>query len=267
MSDEYSGGDGGAGFGASGRPLTREPFRGNRIRNRQTGEVRVWVGDRYVGANDRARLTTTEREQLAQAEAAAANYQQHLPDLNRFEELNRTVPTGAWFQRFGQSMPTGPAPRLFSWDANGDAPGGGPNEFEEMRAITNRLTPDQREPGSGSSSNLDVTMFREGLPNIGRGGPANSRIIEGFRRQQRDAQDYADFLNWYFPQTGSLTNAQAHFQQYRTARARNPRLTWQEFFGSQQGGGQQSGGNQGNGASQGVERWGRDAQGNLVRQR
>lgn len=244
--------------GASGRPLTREPFRGNRIRNRRTGEVRVWIGDRYVGANDRARLTTSERDILAQAEAAAANYQQHRPELDRFEELNRTVPTGAWFQRFGQAMPTGPAPRIFSFDANGDAPGGGPGEFDEMRAITSRLTPDQREPGSGSSSNLDIGMFREGLPNVSRDGPANSRIIQQYRAAQRDAQDYADFLNWYFPQTGSLTGAQAMFQEYRGERRRNPRLTWQQYFGGQQ---------QGGGASQGVERWTRDADGNLVRQR
>lgn len=220
------------------RPLNNEPYRGPERIHRATGRRQVWNGQRYVDDNNRSRLTPEEQRSISEAEAIARRYQGHLPALQRFEELNRTVPTGAWFQRFGQSMPLGPAPRLFSWDANGDRPGGSSAEFDEMRSINSTLAPEQREPGSGSSSNIDVQMFREGLPNVDRPGPANQNIINRFRERARDAQDYADFVNWYWPQTGTLNNADAEFNRFRAARERNPRLTWRQFFrASEQRGG------------------------------
>lgn len=234
MSNDYDVGVTPESDGQTQRPVTREPYRGPRIRNRRSGEVAIWNGQRYVSQFDRSRLTGPEQETISGAEGRARNFQQNLPSLNRFEELNRTVPTGAWFQRLGQNMPTGPAPRLFSYDSNGSQPGGGPDEFDEMRSINSRLAPQQRPPGSGSSSNIDVTMFREGLPNVDRGGPANSRIIGQYRNDARDAQDYSDFLNWYWPARGTLNGADAMYNEYRQARARNPRLTWQQHIGGEQ---------------------------------
>jgi hypothetical protein len=207
--------------------MTREPYRGPRIRSRTTGEVRHWVGDRYVSANSPERLTPQERTARQAAMDRASQSGSYLPDLNRFEELNRTVPTGSVTQRIGQWALN--APRILSLD-NPLTPMEEPQGYDEMRAITSRLTPNQRVEGSGASSNLDVGMFREGLPNMGNSGPANSRIIEGYRRQAQDARDYADFMDWYWPQTGSLTNADSEFARYRQARAANPELSWRQFF-------------------------------------
>jgi hypothetical protein len=221
MSNDYDVGD-----ALAGRPVTRQPYRGPRVRSRSTGETYYWVGDHYEPENSPRRLSAPEQQARQQALDVASNYEQHLPDLRRFEELNRTVPTGALSHRLGQALGL---PRLFSFD-NDPGPGNTARGLDEQRSITSRLTPDQREPGSGSSSNLDVTMFREGLPNIGNAGPTNSRIIEGYRRQAADARAYADFIEWYWPRTGSMTGADAQFAQYRAARQRNPNLTWQQHF-------------------------------------
>ncbi len=230
MSNDYDNGAGES-VGASGRPLTREPYRGPRIRNRRTGEERYWIGDRYVSATDPARLTTQDRESVSSAQADASRMSSTLPDLNRFEELNRNVPTGSITHRFG--MFAGNMPRVVGID-NPATPQNEPQGYDEMRSIVSRLTPSQRVEGSGSSSNLDVGMFREGLPNVGNSGPANSRIISGYRRQARVAQAHAEFMDWYWPRTGSLQGADAQFNRYRTAVARDPELTWQDFFGASQ---------------------------------
>ena len=226
MTDTYS-------VGGDTPGATRGPvYRGMRRqrRNPTTGqtEVEYWVQGRgYVPANDASRLSPQERVARQSAIDQANRFASMLPDLNRFEELNRSVPTGSVTQRFGQWA--GNMPRVFGID-NPTTAQNEPQGYDEMRAITSRLTPSQRVEGSGSSSNLDVGMFREGLPNMGNTGPANSRIIQGYRRQAQDARDYADFMDWYWPRTGSLTNADAEFARYRQARQRTPGLSWRQFF-------------------------------------
>lgn len=276
MTDIYGAGDD-SGQGASGRPITREPYRGARIRNRRTGEVRVWNGGRYVAQNSQERLTAQERQSLSEAQAEAGRYAQMMPDLDRFEQLNTEVPTGSLSHRFG--IWAGDMPRVLGIDSNGPGPNGDTSMMmDEMRSITDRLTPAQRAPGSGSSSNLDVGMFRSGLPNIGRRGPANSDIISGYRRQGRDAQDRAEFMDWYWPRSGSLQGAEEAYAQYRAARQQDPSLTWRRFFGADTqtrapgvaslgARATGSGGTPGGGSGQ-RETWVRDpATGRLMRQR
>jgi hypothetical protein len=229
MTDIYSGGDDGAdGGGATNvRPATRTPYRGPRVRSRSTGEVYYWTGNTYVPANSPERLTPQERTARQSAIDNAQRLQTALPDLNRYEELNRSVPTGSVTQRLGQWA--GDLPQILSIDdptTSLNEPAG----MDEMRAITDRLTPRQRVPGSGATSDFEGRMFRGALPNRGRSGPANSAIIGGLRNEARDAQEYSEFLDWYWPQAGSLTGAQEHYGEYRAARARNPNLTWRQYF-------------------------------------
>lgn len=208
MSDDYSVGS---------RPVTREPYRGARRRNRRTGEVQVWDGTRYVPEGSAALLTPSEQEQLSTARAAANQSAAMLPDLSRFEELNRTQPTGAIWDRVGNWLGLPPL-----------APD---TEADEMRSITDRLAPRMRQPGSGASSDRDVAMFVSGLPNIARGGPANSNIISGIRRNVRRDQDYAAYLEWYGQQNRTLNGAQEGWNEYlQTPAAR--RRPWREHFGA-----------------------------------
>lgn len=55
----------------------------------------------------------------------------------------------------------------------------GPNvsEIEAFNALVDKLTPQQRVPGSGASSDLDVRMFKSALPNLIRTPGGNELIL------------------------------------------------------------------------------------------
>lgn len=198
-----------------GRPLNREPYRGRYRTNRRTGERQVWNGTGYVALNYIGRLTTQEQQSRQAALDRARDMENVIPDLNRFEQLNRTVPTGSLSQRLGQTF--GGLPRIVSIDNNA-TPQNEPQGYDEMRAINSRLAPLQREPGSGASSDTDTAMFREGLPSIASSGPANSAIIRGYRERAQEARDYADFLERYWPEHGSLHGVDQAYADYRRTR-------------------------------------------------
>lgn len=198
----------------TGRAATRERYVGPRVRVRSTGEIRVWNGDRYVAEQSAQRLTPSEQEALQTARDAGNNAGRYLPDLNRFEQLNRVQPTGNIVQRVGTFL--GIPPMLDD------------TQEEEMYAITERLAPKQRDPGSGSSSNLDVTMFRSGLPNLARGGNANSNVIRSARSRVAELQDYPAYLEW-FSQRGTLNGAQEAWTRYLNQGAERP--PWRQYFG------------------------------------
>lgn len=194
---------------------------GPRIRNRQTGEVRHWVqGQGYVGDNDLRRLPALEQRQVNEARLRAGTMTQALPDWHRFEQLNHNEATGSTGQIVGNllHMPTIAAR---------------PDE-DEMRSIIAKWVPNQRTPGAGTTSDRDLAFYEGALPSTTRVGPSNSRIIRDFERNTNIATAYADFLDWYWPRTGSLNGAQAQWSQYLQ---QNPQLEtpWRQFFTQPQG--------------------------------
>lgn len=232
------------------RGPTSQPFRGPRRTHRETGRTEVWVEGRgYVPENALDRLPNTEQRAVLEARANAQRLTGFLPDLDRFEELNRTENTGGWNQRLGQFF--GDMPEIFP-----------DNGVDEMRSITDRLTPQQRPPGSGTTSDFDAAMFRGSLPHRGRGGNANSQVIANLRRQARDAQEYAEFLDWYWPQGGSTSGATEAWGQYMRQRQPNDTRTWREYFGAQ---GQQQGGGRTAPQQRSSGRTRYDANGNPIR--
>jgi len=189
---------------------------GPRIRNRSTGEVRYWVqGQGYVGANDLRRLPALEQRQVNEARQRSNLMVQSLPDWHRFEELNTRENTGSYGQIAGNVLHIPPVL-------------GRPDE-DEMRSIIAKWVPNQRTPGAGTTSDRDLSFYEGALPSTSRVGPSNSRIIRDFERNSRIATAYADFLDWYWPRTGSLNGAQAQWAQYLQ---RNPNLetNWRQYF-------------------------------------
>lgn len=203
------------------RGPTSQPYRTPRRTRRETGVTEVWVEGRgYVPENSLDRLNVQERNSVLEARANAQRLSHAIPDLDRFEELNRTQPTGSWGQQLGQFF--GDLPEYL-----------GDPEVEEMRAITNRLTPLMRPAGAGATSDFEGRMYQGSLPNRGRVGPANSNIIQNLRRQAQEAQTYAEFLDWYWPRNGGTTGALEEWGRYRSQGEGRP---WREFFNA--GGGQ-----------------------------
>ncbi len=203
------------------RGPTSQPYRGPRRTHRQTGQVEVWVeGAGYVPETDLRRLPQQEREDVAEARRRATVMAQALPDWQEFERLNSEEATGSLGQIAGNILS---APNVM----------GRPNE-DRMRAIVSRWVPNQRAAGSGTTSDRDLSFYEGGLPSTARVGPSNSALIRDFERNAADASDYASFLEWYWPRTGSLSGAREQWQQYQ-AIPRDQRPNWRQYFGAASG--------------------------------
>lgn len=186
------------------RGPTSQPYRGPARTRRSDGQREVWIeGQGYVPENDLRRLPQQEREMVETARNRARDLNSALPDFRRFIELNETNPTGALSHVVG------------SWTAQPqwlNDP-----DIDEMRAITDRWTPRQRQGLPGAASDRDVAMFRGGIPGITRGGNGNRRVLEAIERQAKEETAYADFLDWWWPQRGNLTGADEAWRGYRQA--------------------------------------------------
>lgn len=117
------------------------------------------------------------------------------------------------------------------------------SRFSEMDAITARLVPKLREPGSGATSDFDAKMFQRGTIDIGKPGPANEAIALGMKAGAQNLIDKAGFEEAYFKARKTLVGAQDAWQQYLEANPifdpgsqdmpkLNPsRASWRQHFG------------------------------------
>ena len=65
----------------------------------------------------------------------------------------------------------------------------------ELKALTDRIAPLMRKPGSGSSSDRDVEMFKRSVVNVNNTPEANKRFAQGAVAMAKRNQEYIDFLN------------------------------------------------------------------------
>lgn len=116
------------------------------------------------------------------------------------------------------------------------------SDVSSMNAIVNRLLPEQREPGSGSTSDKDMGVFKLGLFGADKPFQANKVIADGFVQNAKDALDYQRFLDTYYKHAGNADEAGSLWKEYLNA---NPifagedetptlntnRQPWREYFG------------------------------------
>ena len=74
-----------------------------------------------------------------------------------------------------------------------------------MRAITARVTPLMRAPGSGTMSDKDIEMFQRGTLSIENAGPVNQTIAKAMIAAGENAQGYIEFLEQYALDNGGTT--------------------------------------------------------------
>lgn len=65
----------------------------------------------------------------------------------------------------------------------------------ELKALTDRIAPLMRRPGSGASSDTDVKMFKNSVVNVNNTPEANKRFAQGAVAMAKRNQEYIDFLN------------------------------------------------------------------------
>lgn len=114
-----------------------------------------------------------------------------LTDLEKFGQLNQANRTGGFDDLLGISK--------FN-PITADA-------AREMEAITARLTPTQRPPGSGATSDYEMRQYRLGIPSIDNPGPANKAIREQFKSNLDLGRQELAFKEAWLAQNGTLNGA------------------------------------------------------------
>lgn len=158
-----------------------------------------------LSPKDRADLQVKQyeegRKRIAELDAEIAKGESIMGDLNRFGELNRQSRTGGFWDNVLPSVPL-----LHGADEN------------EMYAIQARLGPSQRAPGSGASSDRDVSLFLSGLPRVENTGPVNKNIREEFRRKYDSAVSKKQAMQDYLERNGNLNGFDTEWAQRKTAK-------------------------------------------------
>lgn len=175
-------------------------------------------------------LSSSERADLTKVRQAARGANSAIADANRFIALNQKTVTGGIQDRW-----TFTGIPQFKEAIN-------PN-IQEMTTITNRLTPAQREAGSGAMSDRDVEMYRASVLNRGNEGPVNQAIAARLKAGAARERDYAAFLDEYAKVNGTLAGAQERWDNfsnehplydYKTGTVRSGVPSWRQYFGVQQ---------------------------------
>lgn len=172
---------------------------GQTATNPKTRQKIVYQGGLWVaqGGGDRqAQLKPQEQATLQEAQKGASVALDTLGDINRFDELNDHTATGGvagW----------GPIAAFRSmFDPN----------VQQINEINARLTPAQRQPGSGTTSDRDLALFQQAVPGVGRAESANDAILERGRQEAVTRQQRADFFADYAAKNGTLNGAEQAFR-------------------------------------------------------
>lgn len=147
------------------------------------------------------KLEATDRKTLETARAGAERAGEVMLDLSRFQSLNRKQGSGGFLGL--------PVVRDLHGMVN--------PVVGEMNSITNRLTPGEREAGSGAMSDKDVEMYRAAVPGQGYAGPTNKNIANRRRAGAIRQKEYKAFLDYFARTNGTLNGAQELWDEYKDA--------------------------------------------------
>lgn len=148
-------------------------------------------------------------------------------DANRFLELNNKIPTGGFTDKFS----------LGQW-ANSFR-----DDYSEMQAITAKLVPLMRAPNSGSTSDFDARMFKQGTVGVDKPKETNKSVANALIARAEQADDYVTFKQDYLQQNGTLLGADQYWKEYANKNPifdpkkpnsytlNNNRKSYQEYFG------------------------------------
>lgn len=150
--------------------------------SRAKGGVNVNINNEKLSPAQEAVLKV-DGDTFAGIASAARASNAVLPDLTAIEQALPNFPTGAFGDQ--RLFLTQVAAKLGADVKEGAAAG------ELIQAIQSRLAPAMRPEGSGSSSDTDVKMFLNALPNITKSEGGNRVVISMFRKvaERRAAEE------------------------------------------------------------------------------
>lgn len=148
----------------------RDPaFRQYLIDQKQAGRSQVSIDQRGEGAEAQER-----------GKAVVQHFKTLAEDLPAADQLANGV---SQLETLLQGVDTGSEAALRSWiaDNTGVALGDNVDKLQSITALTDYMAPRMRVPGSGSSSDRDVAMFKSALPSLIRQPGGNQIIIDTLR--------------------------------------------------------------------------------------
>lgn len=178
-------GESGSGLPVLGVPAPTVTPWANQSNSKDANKVKS--AEMARGAKEIEKDVDAARKEAATAQAAA-----------RFMELNKGISTGGmadkvaigrWLQSMG-------------------------SDYSELEAITAKLAPAMREPGSGSTSDFDGKQFERATVGVDKPQKANENIAKAIISRAQLSQDYADFRQTYLEQNGTLSGADRYWKQY-----------------------------------------------------
>lgn len=140
----------------------------------------------------------TTRGALQAARDTASMARSRAADARRFIELNKQAGTGVGAAILGPAAGLNPT-------------------YAEMRAISARLIPQERTPGSGPMSDKDIALYGRAVLDIDKPGPTNQAMANVVVAQAERDADYAAFLDEYATRNGNLNGAQEDWTAYANA--------------------------------------------------
>jgi len=118
------------------------------------------------------------------------------------------------------------------------------SEAQEMDAITDKITPQMRQPNSGATSDFDAKMFRNSTVGRTKNEQANEAIGQAVILQSQNISDRAQFMRDYLTVNGHLDGADRQWSRYLNSnpifdlkspdvpRLNLKRIPYQQFFGN-----------------------------------
>jgi hypothetical protein len=177
---------------------------GQTATNPATGERIVYRGGKWFPLNadgsggpaPTARLAPQERAQLSELRNSANQMREMASQAQQFDTLNRKAGTGPIYKIPGVSE----VASLFN------------PEVAQMDALTSRMAPQQRVPGSGTTSDRDLALFLKSVPSLDRPGEANAAIARDMQATAKRRESYATFMDQYAKKNGTLLGAEEAYQ-------------------------------------------------------
>ena len=116
----------------------------------------------------------------------------------RMDELNI-----AELERLGDKIGTGGAAAIRGYFSRIGVDLGDASDINAFEALVDRLAPQMRQPGSGSSSDKDVALFKSALPSLIRTPEGNRQILSTLKAMNKHRLKEADIADQVFD--GTLT--------------------------------------------------------------
>lgn len=150
------------------------------------------------------KLATREMMELDEARQAARSADEAARTAEQFVEINRGQNTGG----------------LWGLPMVGKVAGAFDPEINQLNALTARMAPQQRVPGSGTTSDRDLSLYLQAVPGLEKPGPANSAIARQARKDADRRAAYAQFLDVYASQNGTLIGAAEAWDKSQRSRGK-----------------------------------------------